>query len=87
MWLTTSVTNHFSDFLILIQFSLNRVPHIPTHNGFMIIFQIVALKRDCLIRFLCDQVFRMCLLKKLITFVGFILKSVKRSLNTSKIAR
>ena len=77
MWLTTSVTNHFSDLFILFQFSLNRVPHIPAHNRLMIIFQVVTLKRDCRIRLFADEVLRWLLLKQLVALVGFVFQNVK----------
>ena len=77
MWLTTSVTNHFSDFLVLFQLYLRRVPHIPAHDGLMIIFQVVALKRNCRIRLFADEVLRRLLLKQLIAFVSFVFQNVK----------
>ena len=67
MWLTTSVTNHFCQFLILFQLLGRLVPHIPAHNRFMIVFQVVTFKGDRRIRLLGDEVPRRLLLEQLIT--------------------
>ena len=80
MWLTTSVTNHFSDLFILFQFSLCTASTYTSLSQWglgMIISEVVALKGDRWIRLLGDEVPRRLLLEQLIALVSFVFQNVK----------
>ena len=84
MWLTTSVTNHFFDCFILFQFPLDCIPYAAAHNCFMIIFQILAFKRDRRIRLLGDEILRRSLLKLFIPLISLIPQNVKDAVSAKR---